>query len=157
MGFILLLLLISISIMIITYYSTSETPYKKENAIWSIITCGIISTVIIITPLLGVSYFTYLEMEENIKTLEQYGTTINLYAQKGVKEFKSNHANEITDLKYQKYQEQLGKMIVDLRNQIIRYNKELTSKTIMNESWFWNWVIIMPDSDKILKMQDYVD
>jgi len=160
MGFIILLLAIHITIYI-TVYTSSDISDKKSNIIISFIISNGFS-IFIIGMILGSSYESYLDMQSNLKTIEQYGDTIDLYSKKGVKEFKFNPdilslTSVMTDLKYHKYQEQLGKMFIDLRDQITKYNKILTSKSIMNNSWFWNYLIIMPDNNKIIKMNDYVD
>jgi len=108
----------------------------------------------------GNSYDNYVIMQERLSNIDQYAQTIKSYSKLGVAEFKtgSSNATELTDLKYQNYQAQIGKMIIDLRNQITRYNTQLIGKRVMKKSWAWSWCIIAaPEGSVILKMSDYVD
>jgi hypothetical protein len=97
-------------------------------------------------------------LHQTFATIEQYKESIELYAEKGVAEFKPGSASstEFTDLKYNQYQEQIGRLIRDLRDTIVDYNKSLTGKQIKNNSWFYNWVVIMPDGLETVKMADYL-
>jgi len=55
-----------------------------------------------------------------------------------------------TDLKYQGYQENIGKFINSLRNRVIKYNKAIVSKRVMGSNPFFSWLIIEPDDDMVV-------
>ena len=60
-----------------------------------------------------------------------------------------------TDFVYQGYQKNAADFIKALRREIIRYNRELISKRIMDKSFMFNWLIFAPDKDmKVINMLD---
>lgn len=157
MGFVLVLIILSVLITWVTYSATIDEDKKKNEAKCSAVVCGVMGLVIMVVIWLC-SYVSYVGMEQDFATIEQYESSVQLYAEKGVAEFKPGKGmpSEFTDLKYQNYQTQIGQMIVDLRNKIRWYNEALVGKQIMKRSWFWSWCIIMPDNAKVLKMKDYL-
>jgi hypothetical protein len=74
-------------------------------------------------------------------------TAVSFYSEKGVAEFNVVPGKEITDLKYNQYQNTVGELIRDLRNTVEGYNRILVSKRQMKASLFWSWMIIAPDDD----------
>jgi hypothetical protein len=105
------------------------------------------------------SYSTYIDLRKNLAVIEQYKETVELYAEKGVQEFRPGSAssNEFTDLKYNNYQTQIGKMIREMRDSIVKYNTLFTSKKVLNDSFMFSWYIYLPDDMKAIKMADYIN
>jgi hypothetical protein len=156
MGFILTLILISVVIATISLF-VSKGKNAVANSTTALITCLIISSVLIVFTW-AISYSNMIRMQEKAVIIEQYKEAVELYAEKGVAEFKpgSGKATEFTDLKYNNYQTQVGEMIRELRDAIAKYNKMYISKKIMKNSIYWNWCIIMPEDSKLLKMGDFL-
>jgi hypothetical protein len=155
MGFILFLLFICAVIGLIVFICESDF----SSAIVGFLIPGIICS-ILMAFVWGNSYDNYVIMQERLSNINQYAQTIRSYAKLGVAEFKTGSANgtELTDLKYQNYQAQIGKMITDLRDQITKYNTRLIGKNVMKKSWVWNWCIVSaPEGSVILQMSDYTD
>jgi len=151
MGFILFLLLICLAIGFIAFLCEGN---DFTAATVGFLIPGVIGS-IIMAFVWGNSYDNYVVMQERLSNINQYAQTIKSYSKLGVAEFKAG--SEITDLKYQNYQTQIGKMITDLRDQITRYNTRLIGKNVMKKSWMWNWCIIpAPEGSVILEMSDYV-
>lgn len=154
MGFIALLLFISLGIAYIIYL----TGYKRiETTLWAFIIC-IIFCFVILFGILAESFSSTVKMQYKLVNIEQFSQTIKSYTEYGIVEFQNNKTGEITDLKYQNYQTQIGKMIIDLRDQITQYNAKLIGKEVMNKHWFWSVCIIPPPKDSvILNMSDYIN
>jgi len=154
MGFILLLLLICLGISLLCY-AVNDRDIGAATAGFLV---PAICSMILMAFVWGNSYDNTVVMQERLNTIEQYAQTVKSYAKRGVAEFKTTGTGEITDLKYQNYQTQIGEMIVDLRDQIKYYNTRLIGKNIMSASWFWSWCIIpAPEGSVVLKMSDYVE
>ena len=154
MGFIFLLLFICVVIALISYWGCDG---ELDAGAVGFIVSAVISTLIMFI-VWGDSYSGYLDMEKRVNVIEQYAQTVRTYAKRGVAEFQTTGGREITDLKYQNYQTQIGEMIIDLRDQISEYNQELIGKRIMKNSWFWSWCIVSaPEASVVLKMSNYIE
>jgi hypothetical protein len=156
MGFVLLLLGVCVLISLISFFSSDHD--FDSTALGFII--PLVISFVIMCIVWSDSYCDYVSMQENKVNIEQYAQTIDIYSKRGVAEFKDGEFTgaEITDLKYNNYQHQLGKMIIDLRNRVRDYNEELVGKTVMKKSWFWSWCIIAPiEGSIVLNMSDYID
>lgn len=153
MGLILVFIFIILLIGFFGYIGTERAEHMMSNAIFSSCVAAVIFIVILIM-VVSASYKTHVDLKRQLVTIEQYRETVNLYAKRGVSEFKTNPGSntEFTDLKYNKYQDQIGQMIKDLRNAIVAYNTILTEKQVMNENWFFGWVIIVDEDMKPIKM-----
>ena len=127
----------------------------KDNTIGFLIVFTI-ATIVLISG----SYGTMLSMRKSLATIEQYKESIELYAEKGVEKFRPSNAlpltQEMTDLKYNNYQAQMGQMIMDMRDTVVKYNKDYASKKAMKDNLFFNWIIVLPDDMKPIKMSDYI-
>lgn len=138
-------MLIILALLVITGIITFIT-FKSGNGdeVFATIICSVISGIIIIFTV-GVSYITYLDIRA------QYGAVINQY--KGAVTMYTDYASldvekaTFTDFKYQGYQENVAKVIVDLRKEIVCYNKALIKKRIMDKNPVFSWLIIAPDKD----------
>lgn len=155
MGFILLLLFICLCISLLCYLVNDR---DLGAGLAGFLVPGIISTILMLA-IWGNSYDNTVVMQERLNTIEQYAQTVKSYAKRGVAEFKNGGGSgELTDLKYQNYQTQIGEMIVDLRNQVKFYNTRLIGKNVMSANWFWSWCIIpAPENSVVLKMSDYIE
>jgi hypothetical protein len=150
----IILLSICICISIISYYGNNG---DTDCAVAGFIIPFIISTIICGLILIK-SYNGYIKLKTTIATIEQYQEAIDLYSEKGIEEFymKNHKPVSITDLKYQNYQSKMGQMITDLRDVIITYNKILTTKKILKNNIFINWLIILPDDLNFIKMSEHI-
>jgi hypothetical protein len=88
----------------------------------------------------GASYDSYLDLHKYRASFEVRATAVSFYSEKGVAEFNVVPGKEVTDLKYNQYQNTVGELIRDLRRTIESYNQILVSL-------FWSWMIIAPDDD----------
>jgi len=162
MGFILVLIFLVLIIGFLSYVCTnsSSKDIMMDNAISGMIVMGIICCVVL-TIVISASYGSHLVLKTKLVTIEQYKESVNLYTKRGITEFTVKDVivpgRELTDLKYNKYQEQMGRMIIDFRDSIISYNETLTEKKVLNDSWFFGWVIIIDDNMKTIKMGDYLE
>lgn len=135
---IFLLIAISGLITFLTY------KYDRRNTTFAAIFTNAISAVVIIITIVA-SYVSYLDIRA------QYDAVINQY--KGAVTVYADYATldmgkaTFTDFKYQGYQENISKIVVDLRNEIIAYNKVLIKKRILDKNLFFSWLIIAPDKD----------
>ena len=157
MGLIITFILVSIIVGLLVHWATAKEEGKKECAIIGVVVSCIILTIATVVTISN-SYNSSVVLRETFVTIEQYKEAIELYAEKGVAEFRSGNlsSEEFTDLKYNQYQQQIGRMIRDLRDTIVKYNTKLTGKQVMNAGWFYGWVIIVPDGLETVRMADYV-
>ena len=137
---IIIFLLIAIcAIIVFSTYVNDPKNTVGSITVTSVISCVI--TAIIITS----SYISYLD------TRAQYDAVINQY--KGAVTMYTDYASldmekaTFTDFKYQGYQENVAGVIIDLRKEIVKYNKVLIKKRLMDKNPFFSWLIIAPDKD----------
>lgn len=151
MGFVLILLAIATLIAILVW-TVSDEGDRATGIILSTVICVLVSGVIM-ALIWGQSYNTYLSLKQRLVIIEQYRSTVAMYSDKGVLEFKKHEKGgferigDLTDFKYQNYQLEMARMIKDLRTVTAKYNNSLVGKRVMKANWFWNWCIISPDSD----------
>jgi len=138
--------------------TSDDKDVKQANMHFGMIASGCILT-LISCIILAVSYANYIELRQKLVIVEQYQETIQLYATKGVAEFHQPGASsaEMTDLKYNNYQTQIGQMIREMRDTIVEYNKSYTSKKIMKDNWMFSIYIFLPDDLTTIKMADYTE
>jgi hypothetical protein len=156
MGIILIFLIIAGNMGFITYVSTEKEEYKTTNAITAFVVSSIIFSIFLILSGL-ISYDSYIDMKQDLAVIEQYSNSIKYYKEQNISQFKNLNSKEITDLKYNKYQEQLSKMIIDLRNRIIGYNEIYAAKKVKKDSFLFNILIILPSDMKPVKMEKYIN
>lgn len=154
MGLLLVFFVVSILIGVIAWFCTAGTQQKNfwkmaaENAIGGF-AIGIIIFGIVTAVIQGASYYSYIGLFEAQSSIEPRLAAIRAYSQYGVKDFGPIQGNEITDLKYQNYQQKIGELIKDLRYIVEKFNGELLTKREMKKSWFFNWVIVAPAEDMV--------
>jgi len=133
----------------------SDWKDRKVTLKWLV---PIFSTLMIILSGIVVwnSYISYVGLRSTYDaTIEQYATSIEMYGDKAVIDLESA---AWTDFKYQGYQPNVSKFIADLRAELTSYNRSFISKQKYHENWFFNWLIIPPDSDmKIVSMRTASD
>ena len=144
MGITFLILLVASAICLFTWCINHEKRDQKVNAVICVIVCTLVSGI-----LCGAghfkSYTTYLLLAGQLATIEQYKTSIDMYSEKGLN---IPAGEEITDLKYNNYQDQIGKMIRELRDCIVSYNIMYTKKQLLKKSFMFGWYIYLPDGMK---------
>jgi len=157
MGIIFLFLIIIVGVSFLSYHGTASKriEIKRSNMFGGMVVSSMVF--IIITGIIFIgSYSSYIKLEAKLVTIEQYKESIELYAKKGVAEFKSGAPTELTDLKYNNYQMQIGEMIRAMRDTIIEYNTGVVSRKLRKDNWFFNWVTLIRDDMKPVKMSDYL-
>ena len=160
MGLIFIFVLIIVFIGYLSFSWTDSGIREKKigNMIAGMIVSGAILTFVTIIAL-SMSYSSYITLKEKLAVIEQYKEAIELYADKGVQEFKPGSLSgpsEFTDLKYNNYQTQIGQMIREMRDTIVYYNTALTGKQIMKDGFMFSWLIYLPEDMKAIKMADYI-
>ncbi|KKL26090.1 hypothetical protein LCGC14_2398770 [marine sediment metagenome] len=148
MGIILILFLLTLGITGLTIHWSHSL--KKENAKIAGVVCTIISLVIVII-ILSCSYADYVIIRTHYDaTIAQYKGAVTMYADRASIDVKKI---AFVDFKYKGYQNNMAGFIRDLRRAVVKYNKELISKRVMDKSFMFNWLIIAPDKDmKIINM-----
>lgn len=156
-----IIIIVVVAIMVYTakvdiYCDNCDSNIKKGRGR---ITARIIRTVLTVIPLAIVlsifigtvaftSFTSYIKLEGHFANINQYAKAIILYKENA---FVSPVCpKEITDLKYQNYQTQLGTMITDLRDVLVEYNKDLVKQKALKGNWFFKSVIYLPE-DNILE------
>lgn len=101
-------------------------------------------TLIVMAGVVGNSYNNYLNLKALPSIIDQNKRAVEVYINKA----KININNQsFTDLKYQKYQDNLLKLIEAYRDSVNKYNKLLIKQRILDKNIFFNWVTIGPDKD----------
>ncbi|TET59667.1 MAG: hypothetical protein E3J47_08265 [Candidatus Stahlbacteria bacterium] len=141
---IIILALLIIAVVIIY----SSWRYSNEsNGMFAGVVCTIF-LVVICCVTWHESYNSYLtERAFYSATKEQYHSAIEVYSNYAVIDMGKA---AFTDLKYQGYQENVGKFIIDLRNRIIKYNSAIVEKRIMGKNPVYSWFIVEPDDDMVI-------
>lgn len=149
MGIILMLIALFTAICLLIWALDCEETAQA----WVIVfTCVMI---IVVSMVLGDSYGSYLRTRTFYDaTVEQYRGAITIYEDAAALDIEKA---AFTDFVYKDYQDNVAGMILDLRYEIVKYNKKLISKRVMNKSFMFNWLIIAPDKDmKIIRMVERV-
>ena len=137
--FIILALLVISSVIILVIFKSVPRDVAFASAM-----CGAVSGIVIIF-FVGVSYTTYLDIRAQYDAvISQYRGAVTMYADYATLDVEKA---TFTDLKYQGYQENIAKVIADLRREIVCYNKVLIQKRIMDKNPVFSWLIIAPDKD----------
>lgn len=157
MGYLIGLILVGMFVTFITYRTYNGDAYQEDAVINSIIVCCVLIVILMILPLAG-SYRSYVFMKQNAATVQQYRDSIDMYSERGMFAFQAANGfgiggKEITDLKYQTYQQQMARMIAELREQVAEYNKDLAGKQVMKNHFMWNILIYLPEDMKPLTLE----
>ena len=126
---------------VITFISYVD---NAENASFAAVMSCIVGTVLTIF-ILAVSYTSYLDIRAQYDAvITQYKGAVTMYADYASLDMEKA---TFTDFKYQGYQENVAKVIIDLRKEIVGYNKMLIKKNLLNKNPIFSWLIIAPDED----------
>ena len=133
---------------------SSENSIKATFVKFSLYFTGGYSIVALfmLVAFIGGSYQSYVDTRTFYdSTVEQYSTAVEMYNDKAVIDVESA---AWTDLKYQGYQDNISKLILDLRNRIIIYNNNFIKMNKMHSNPFFSWLVVPMDDDmKIIKMK----
>ncbi len=153
----MLIIIITAILMIgtaIAFAFTDENWSLKERGRVFLAWLGIFFCIHIIgtTITLYNSYYSYLDTRAfYTATIEQYTSAVKIYQDKAVIDVESA---AWTDLKYQGYQDNISKLIIDLRNKIVAYNDMFVKKQVLKKNTFFSWLIVNVDDDmKLIKMK----
>lgn len=158
MGIFLAVLGVSIIVSVIaffvvfSFYDHKEMPARIRISLlravtWAVVVFAIygMATTMVITE----SYGTYLDARayyDNV--IAQYKGAITLYEDKAVSlDMEKAAQNAFTDLRFSGYQNKMADFIMDLRRNIIEYNRTIIKKRIMDKNFFYNWYVIPPDEN----------
>ena len=145
--------------ILISFLSFTMSYSKDErigNATAGLITSSIVS-IIVVSIFVGISYMNYIGLKQKNVIIHQYAESINLYSKLAVPNKNVVKSTEITDLKYQNYQESIKELVQQLRGKIVSYNYVLVGKRELGNNIVFSWLVIMPDKNmKILKMEDFI-
>jgi len=144
MGLLFGFFIICCVIGLLSYAGTGVKSNKEVNAIFGFLIPALIFSVISMMLLFG-SYENYVNLRATYDgTIGQYKQAIVMYADRA--ELDVAQASLI-DMKYQGYQENMAMFIKDTRKSIVKYNKNMLKKRIMNKNWVFSWLIIDVDDD----------
>ncbi len=144
----IIMLVVFIGLMLLSVH------YDSEGAGGFSAICIIIIVILcFIVPI--ESYDSYVDLRVQYEgVVAQYGQSITMYEDRAIINI---NEKTFTDLRYQGYQEQLGKFISELRTKVTSYNASYISKSIYNENILWCWLIFGPDEDmKLLQLNEQV-
>lgn len=146
MGFIITLLIIIAGLLWWTHVVyVGKEKYKGEMLFTSIMGSGV--AVVFCLLILGISYWNYIDLNQKAVTIQQYKSAMNLYVK---------HANaptgaqggqlvsDVTDQKYEDYQDNLDYYVSQYRSEVKTYNEILTGKKLLKRSWYWGTLIHCP-------------
>ena len=146
------LFVICILISILSFISSRSI----KDAITGLTTSSIIS-LLIVSIFMIISYDGYIDLKQKRVIICQYAESINLYSKLAIPDKNNISSSEITDLKYQNYQESIKELIQDLRRQVVNYNTILIGKRELNNNIVFNWLIIAPDRNmETIKIEDVI-
>lgn len=152
-------MLLVLGLILIGCAITIFVACNSRNAVGTLI-CGIIcATVVVVisTATLAISYAQYIGLKQYRANFENHAQAINEYT-KLAANFDKRNATEITDLKYQSYQESLKTLIKDFRNYCTEYNRVVVGKRVLDNNIIFNWLIIAPDEDmKVVQVSDFLN
>lgn len=154
MGLIFLFVFITLSIPTIVFFATSCKHYRLENALAAFITFSSVFT-LLSSFIAGFSYDSYLDNTSFYTTVvEQYRDAINMYEDKAIIRL-DKVKDTLTDFRYEGYQESIAAMIETLRDKVAHYNKVFVEKRILNDNWFFSWLIINNNENtKLIRLSD---
>lgn len=145
---IIMLIFISIIVCIVfTFYNCAASREKTIDATISFIVCSVIFC-IFSSIIISKSYTDYLaDRAFYTATKEQYFNAVKVYKTHAEIDME---AAAYTDFKYQGYQENIGKLVISLRNRIIKYNERIIKKRIVGKNLLFSWYVIEPDDDMVI-------
>lgn len=154
MGFILTFVILTGLFTGIAWFSSQKSDLK-ENVLATSVFCIIMSSIIIVLTL-SMSYFNYVgDKKDYVNIKAATSKLVVLYTSyanvpTGTKE--PRLASDLTDKKYEDYQDNLRYYVTRVFNDIESYNESVTGKEFMDQSWYWNWVIYYPEKLPILEL-----
>ena len=150
------LFIVCVLISFLSFTMTYSKNVRVENAVAGLIIPSVIS-LIIVSIIVGISYGTYIGLKQKNVIIHQYAESISLYSMLAVPNKNVIQSSEITDLKYQNYQESIKELVQQLRRKVVSYNYVLVGKRELGNNVIFDWLIIMPDKNmKTLKMEDFI-
>lgn len=150
-----LLMIIVVVLVGAAIYACEESKNSLNsvaNSIFGMTIAGLIGLAICAVAM-AASYTTNLGLHKRLASIEAYGQSISAYDSKAKSHFETR---ELTDLKYQNYQDRLGRMIESLRWQVVSYNQTLEGKKQMKKGKLFNWLIVLSPELMPLDMNDYL-
>jgi len=149
MGLILLFIVVTIVASLYTYNTTNHDKATSIECASILVVIFSVITILIVS----VSWKSYIELKQTEATIQQYKEAISLYVDKAKLDI--TDPKVLTDLKYNEYQNSLGRLIMDYRNAVNEYNKIFVSKQILKRNIMFNWLIIGPDPDMTKMSLDF--
>lgn len=145
----MILLFIFIAIALLIGVASWLCSYQKdmEVGIGGLITASLILGAIYLIVIF-VSYDNYIGLRQfKDAGYVQQVKSIEMYKKMALDEIKKEGPTIGTDMKFQGYQQEVSKMIIELRTAVNKYNDSIISKRKLGTNLFFNWCIVMPDAD----------
>lgn len=153
MGFILTLVFIAAAISGLTWLLSDRD--HAANTFCSAVICTIIG-VVITSVVIFISYCDYVGAKQDYvniqKTTSRLISTYAAYANVPTGTKAPRLASDLTDKKYEDYQDNLRYYITKVYNKIESYNDTVVGKEFVKQSWYWNWVIYYPEKLPALEL-----
>ncbi len=152
-------MLLILGLILIGCVLTFSVAWSSKDLSETVICATVCTTIIafISIVVLSSSYQNYIGLKQYHANFENHAQTINKYV-KLASNFDKKTATEITDLKYQSYQNSLNTLIKDFRNYCTEYNKVVVGKKTLDNNIIFSWLIIAPDKDmKVVQVSDFLN
>ena len=150
MIFMLLLIISIVSWWVFWYLDSRWTSVRYETPLFiSAFGAIIFSIVILIWSI--ISYTDYVDMRADWDVVvKQYKQSVTVYSDKAVL---SLNDSSLTDFKYQGYQDNLARFVLDMRWRVSEYNEAYVTATVLKKNPLCSWFISAPDPDmKIIEL-----
>lgn len=126
---------------------------------WDVLICWLIPGVVLGLMICGLvflfSWDSAIDQHKRLGIIEQYVSRIKIYESRAKGNFTTG---EITDLKYNNFQEQLGEMVTELGRVVVSYNKTQIGKKLYHANpVFWGIIVYDEDLPASITMEQYID
>jgi len=154
MGILLIVLSIWVIILLATFFNRYD-GYRADIMIPAAVV-GAVIYLFILAVSVTISYENYIANRVQYDSLiHQYRGAITMYEEKATLNIKKAAVSAMTDVRYNGYQQKMGDFIMDLRKEVVDYNRVFLSKKYMKKNFFYNWFVVAPDPD--MKVVDIID
>jgi len=146
MGYILFLLLFSIGTTGLVWYLHKESCNQKSNTNF-IATLSTIISIGLICSFVSTSYINTICLYGKAATIKEHKATVDLYvkAANGPKGAKGKLISDLTDQKYEDYQDNLYIFVNRLNSMTVSYNGTLANKKALKDRFFFSMLVSYPD------------
>lgn len=149
MGYIALWIIISLIVAALTYatYSNEKDLPDRPLAVKFAFGAMFVVSAFFIGAYALTSYLNSVGLEGDYATISQYKEALKSYASYANIPSGANGKviSDLTDKKYEDYQENLLELVKDLRYRVTDYNKTLAEKRFNKQGWMFGCLTHVPD------------